>query len=293
MKNDDSRGAFLTYAFCLLRFALTPTSAQMIVRDAPPAAPIGVGTAAVSGTVVSDESSPQPIARVRVEISVDGGAPKTGYTDGEGRFVFSAIPAGRYSIAASKPAYVRGNYGAKRPNRPGTPVTVADGQQVTGLQIRLARGAVITGTIRDEMGQPAPVSTCACCSIECRTATDAPARAVSEQRRRRTTDDRGIYRLAVAGGRVHSSSLAAGARFSDVRQITAADLSPFNERASRDPIRRRHRRRRRHDRYLRADVLSGDAGAGERRGRQRRRRRGRPASTWACSCRARRASKAP
>ena len=45
-------------------------------------------------------------------------------------------------------------YGARRPLRAGTPIALAAGQRA-GIVVRMMRGAVITGTLLDETGQPA------------------------------------------------------------------------------------------------------------------------------------------
>jgi protocatechuate 3,4-dioxygenase beta subunit len=107
--------------------------------------------AGVAGVVVSDEATPKPIKRAVV---MAGG--QTTITDEEGRFALPGLTPGRVVINASKPAYISTQYGATRPGGPGTPIMLAAGQQMTGVTLRLARGAVITGLIRDERGQPAP-----------------------------------------------------------------------------------------------------------------------------------------
>jgi hypothetical protein len=48
------------------------------------------------------------------------------------------------------------SYGAARPNRPGVPVIVAEGQTTANLVVRLPRGVVLTGTVYDERGNPLP-----------------------------------------------------------------------------------------------------------------------------------------
>ena len=45
--------------------------------------------------------------------------------------------------------------GLRRTNA-GTAMTITDGQQVSNVALKMARGAVIAGTIRDEFGQPLP-----------------------------------------------------------------------------------------------------------------------------------------
>ena len=64
------------------------------------------------------------------------------------------LPAGRYTVSASKAGYVTIQYGQRRPFEQGTPVVVADAATVQRLDITLQRGAVIAGRIVDEAGEP-------------------------------------------------------------------------------------------------------------------------------------------
>src|SRR6185295_19187051 len=78
-------------------------------------------------------------------------------TDDAGRFAFTAIPAGNYSLSASKAAYVTAFYGATRVGATsGVPVADADGQRISNLSIRIVRGGVITGTVFNDAGRPWP-----------------------------------------------------------------------------------------------------------------------------------------
>ena len=45
---------------------------------------------------------------------------------------------------------------AKRPNRPGTALVLADGQHLANVNIRLTRGSVISGVLVDQNGERAP-----------------------------------------------------------------------------------------------------------------------------------------
>lgn len=213
-------------AFCLLPFALT--SAQVVVRDRvpAPAASTAVGAGSIAGTVVTDEATPQPVARARVELTAEGQPPRTAFTDSAGAFAFADLPAGRYSLSATRPAWVRANYGAKRPNRPGTPITIADGQRIAGLQLRLMRGAVITGTIRDEFGQPAPGAIVRVMQYRTQNGertlvpVPLPATAVGEP-----SDDRGVYRLyGLPPGEYIVAATPRPLGPGDIRLTTDADL---------------------------------------------------------------------
>ena len=132
---------------------LLAASQQAPGRDAASPA----GTAVVSGTVVTDDTSARPVRRVQVQLrstdSFVGGLEVI--TDDAGAFAFAGLRAGRYYLSASKPGMVPVAYGARRPGGPGSAVAVSDGQQITGLTLRMSRGAVITGTVRDSNGEPA------------------------------------------------------------------------------------------------------------------------------------------
>ena len=68
----------------------------------------------------------------------------------------SVCLSGRYLIQASKAGYLTTDFGAKRAERPGTPVVLKDGERLSGLTMRLTRGGVISGTIFDQNGRPLP-----------------------------------------------------------------------------------------------------------------------------------------
>jgi protocatechuate 3,4-dioxygenase beta subunit len=150
--------------------------------------PPPVGTAILSGTV-GVAGSGLPARRARVVLSGMDVDTRTTVTDAQGRFVFSGLPAGRYSLTATKPGHVAANFGQPRPGRPGTPIQLADGQKFdAGLQ--LTRGGVLTGTVLDEEGEALP-------------GTQVRALRFVMQNGQRTlqsagggsTDDRGIYRI--------------------------------------------------------------------------------------------------
>src|SRR5687768_10847202 len=99
------------------------------------------GTARLSGVVVDERDS----AVRRAIVTLNGGAltrSRSAVTDDEGRFEFTGLPAGQFSLSASRAAYVTSSYGSKAPGRPGTPLRVTDGQTIANLSIILARGAV-------------------------------------------------------------------------------------------------------------------------------------------------------
>ena len=78
-------------------------------------------------------TTPQPIKRAQViVINAESAFTKTAYTNDTGRFSLTGLPAGRYTLTVNKPAFLRVSYGAKRYDRPGTPITLKDGAQMNG-----------------------------------------------------------------------------------------------------------------------------------------------------------------
>jgi hypothetical protein len=77
-------------------------------------------------------------------------------TDDQGRYIVTDLGAGSYTITASKNGFVDAVFGQRRPQQPGTPVTIADAQAATNIDLRLTRGGVITGTVQDEDGEALP-----------------------------------------------------------------------------------------------------------------------------------------
>lgn len=145
-------------AACLLACAVVLLAsasprAQNPPRDAASVTP-PTGTAQISGVVLGEDD--KPVRRAAVFFEGDGRANRTALTDEQGRFAVINMPPARYSIRAEKGGYPPSNYGAKRPGRPGSGLLVKDGEHVENLIIRMARGAVITGTLFDERGQPLP-----------------------------------------------------------------------------------------------------------------------------------------
>ena len=130
--------------------ALAQTSAGQ-VRDRAPAQ---IGTASITGRVMSDSQPPRPLRRAIVTVNApDRSIGRTAVSDDQGRFTIANLPAGRYLLTASKRGWVTMSYGARASGRPGRSLVVADGERVTA-NVQLPRGAVITGVVLDQNGQP-------------------------------------------------------------------------------------------------------------------------------------------
>jgi hypothetical protein len=125
------------------------------MRQMPPRdrrGPEAKGSAEIRGRVVAAETA-NPLRRVQVRLmATELRMPRLATTDAEGHYVFRELPAGRYTVNASKPGYVSLQYGQRRPFEQGRPIELVDKQVVDKVDFSLPRGGVLTGRIVDEFG---------------------------------------------------------------------------------------------------------------------------------------------
>jgi protocatechuate 3,4-dioxygenase beta subunit len=120
-------------------------------RDTPIEKP---GTGRIRGRVLSADTG-APLRRAQILVAAGQlGVRRFTTTDAEGRYEIVELAEGRYNVTASKGGYVTLQYGQRRAFEPGRPVAVAEGQDVSQVDIALPRGSVITGRITDEFGEP-------------------------------------------------------------------------------------------------------------------------------------------
>jgi hypothetical protein len=142
---------------------------------------LGAEAGQVQGVVVTDDTAAEPLAGAVVTLAPRAvGESIRVVTDDNGRFSAANIVSGTYVLTVTKPAYVQTEYGATRVGGPGTPLTLAAGEVRTSLVVRVPRGAVIAGTIRNLEGEPAA-------NVVVSTSPGGADSAI--------TDDRGEYRL--------------------------------------------------------------------------------------------------
>jgi hypothetical protein len=135
---------------CLL--ALVLTAGVVAARQPAPAAP---GTGLIAGQVL-DVTSGRPVPGVEVNLNRALAArPGTGrsatgpipvLTDSQGRFAFSSLVEGQYSLVTTP----RNQYVPVR----GAFVTLAADQRVTDVTLRVGRYGSIAGTVLDDAGDP-------------------------------------------------------------------------------------------------------------------------------------------
>lgn len=112
-------------------------------------------------------------------------------TTADGRFLFRDLRKGTYFITATKPGYLTGAHGARRPGGGSAPIDLEDGEHVTDVVVPVWKWGTLSGTVTDEAGEPVV-------GLEVR----AYRRGITSGRRQfalpavGTTDDRGEYRIS-------------------------------------------------------------------------------------------------
>ncbi len=141
-------GLFL-FAWIASDATVQATTSQTSPRDGGGAAP----RAHISGVVV-DTRGPVPGATVTLEDTKRRFL--TAVTDVQGRFAFSVLAPEAYKVTASTEEHTPTQFGARRPNGPGTPIALTANERVTSLVVTLVRGATIAGLVRTPDGEPVP-----------------------------------------------------------------------------------------------------------------------------------------
>jgi hypothetical protein len=179
-----------------------PGAAQIVPPPPPPSPasflPFGtppVGTGLIAGQVIDSQSGkPIPdtlVALTNLRLGL-GGVGSTPFaivvmTDSQGRFYFANVAAGTFTIAGLKTGYSRiaGVPGA------GAMIELADGERVTNAVVRLLKTGTMSGTLRDETGDPV-VGT----SVYLARRVIIDSRPELETADVATSDDRGMFRFA-------------------------------------------------------------------------------------------------
>lgn len=184
----------------------------------------------LTGIVISADDAAAPVRSALVTLTeVTGAIPSRSTETGpDGRFAFPDLPAGRYDVSATKPAFLKASFGAARPMRMGSAVAIAAGQRVADVTLKMWRGGVITGQLMDETNRPMSNVTVTVRRLQFANGSSTIAAATAGSA---TTDNRGVYRIfgLPPGDYAVLSTIAGPGRGSPVqptaaRQITAEDV---------------------------------------------------------------------
>jgi hypothetical protein len=125
-------------------------------RDRAPAQ--RVGTASIRGRVVNAVSG-TPVRRASISATLlaeqggRGGGARNGTTDDNGLFEIRDLPAGRWTLRASRTGFIDQQFGQRTAFATTDPITLEEGQRFVA-DFRLSRGGAIAGRVVDEFGDP-------------------------------------------------------------------------------------------------------------------------------------------
>ena len=109
------------------------------------------GTARVAGWTVSPTG--EPIAGVEVGLPCPPQRVRYVQSDASGRFEITGLPEGNCRLIARKDGYVEATENGE-PARGGYGIRIRAGETRDGFELRLARGAIVSGVIRADGGPP-------------------------------------------------------------------------------------------------------------------------------------------
>ena len=161
-------------------------SAVEIHRDGP----VRIETATISGYVL-EAGSKRPLRGAQVRVSSVGvGEVRSAVVDAQGRYEIADLIAGRYTVSAQKNGYVEPEASTTRMGAARS-LDVREGSRIDDASFTLARGAIITGVVLDEFGEPAQDVLVSPLRVTKRQRYDAPV----SGGRNAMTNDIGEFRL--------------------------------------------------------------------------------------------------
>src|SRR5205823_4402010 len=113
--------------------------------------------------------------------------------DNDGRYEFRRLPAGPYTVIASRPGFVTREYGQRREAAAGEPISLRTGEWLDRIDISLPLTGAIAGRLVDDGGDP--VEGASVRVMQVRYESGRRRLVDVEGVRPRPTDDLGHYRL--------------------------------------------------------------------------------------------------
>src|SRR5579863_9443900 len=186
----------LVSLFLLIGLVAAPVAGQDSSIPAKPS-----GRAAIEGIVTKDPDS-QPVKKALIELIAENqneGGDYTAVTGPDGGFRIENVVPGRYRLFAERVGLLDTD---KRHSRSdGRVLTLAAGQELKDLRIRLQAAAVVRGRVTDEDGDPLPNA-----QVAVLRQTFVSGRSRWEQAGAERTNDLGEYRIAgLAAGNYYVS----------------------------------------------------------------------------------------
>jgi hypothetical protein len=186
-------------AFALTCLELGSVSPRLHAAQAPrdDRQTVLVGAGTIRGRVVNASDS-SPIQAARITLAGPS-RPDPVFTDQSGQFELAKLAAGRYTVTAEKTGFVRSRYGSKSDLDPFVQIELGAGALAVDIEVRMPKGAAISGRVVDDLGDPivnSPIS------IGFLQIVGRDRRLATVGRPDVQTDDRGHYRIGgLAAGR--------------------------------------------------------------------------------------------
>ena len=136
----------MTKIVATILFALIGASTELEIsqspqtgRDAPREA---TGSAVIGGIVTADDGSGRPLRAAAVRLSGETlTTARQMFTGADGRFTFTGVPAGQYTVTATRSGYMSMSPVQARGGRTvrARSIALAEGQRMTDIALRLSR----------------------------------------------------------------------------------------------------------------------------------------------------------
>ena len=155
MKGGRLKSKVTSCSFCVLVWMLLHcvSTGNACAQSAPPQTDVRSASYKIAGVVVNSVTgAPLEGARISlVDTKTRKGVVQQKTADG-GRFEFTGLPAGKYSLDGSKRGYISGSY--EQHEQFSTAVVTGPELKTDELVLRLNPVALIGGHVRDENGEP-------------------------------------------------------------------------------------------------------------------------------------------
>jgi hypothetical protein len=112
--------------------------------------------AAIRGRVTAADSG-RPLRRAQISVVAAGiGVPerRTTSTNLRGEYELRDLPAGRYTVSATRSGYLPWEYGRRAAGEPGKTLQVDAGATLDKIDLAMPRAGIISGRVIDETGEP-------------------------------------------------------------------------------------------------------------------------------------------
>jgi Carboxypeptidase regulatory-like domain len=131
---------------------VAPSVAAAQTTPAPPK------PASIRGRVTAADNG-RPLRRAQISVLGLGTGVverRTTSTNVRGEYELLDLPAGRYTISATRSGYLPWAYGRREADEPGKTLEVGEGANLEKIDLAMPRAGVIGGRVIDETGEPVP-----------------------------------------------------------------------------------------------------------------------------------------